>query len=60
MLPLSAAHCHCPASLAEGVNTWPTYAQEVQLSEGLLDAVFSAVASHPDGRELAGVQCVLQ
>ena len=44
MLPLSAVHCHCPASLAEGVNTWPTYAQEVQLSEGLLDAVLSADA----------------
>jgi len=44
MLPLSAVHCHCPASLAEGVNTCPACAEEVQLSEGLLGAGLSADA----------------
>jgi hypothetical protein len=59
MPPLSAVHCQCPASVAEGVDTCPTCAEEVHLSEGLLGAVLSADASHPDGRELAGAQCVL-
>jgi hypothetical protein len=60
MLPLSAVHCHCPASVAEGVDTWPACAEEGQLSEGLLGAGLSAGASHPDGRALAGAQYVLR
>jgi len=44
MLPLSAVHCPCPASVAEGVDTCPACAEEVQLSEGLLGAGLSAGA----------------
>ncbi len=44
MLPLSAVHCHCPASVAEGVDIWPACAEEGQLSEGLLGAGLSADA----------------
>ena len=60
MLPLSAVHCQCPASVTEGVDTCPAGAEEGQLSEGLLGAGLSAGASHPDGRALAGAQYVLR
>jgi hypothetical protein len=44
MPPLSAVPCQCPARLAEGVDTCPACAEEVQLSEGLLGAGLSADA----------------
>ena len=44
MLPLSTVHCQYPAIVAEGADTCPACAEEVQLSEGLLDAVLSADA----------------
>lgn len=44
MLPLSAVHCQCPASVAEGVDTCPACAEQVQLSEGLLGTGLSVDA----------------